>query len=211
MRRALFLDRDGVLNALVRREGRWLSPLHFDEFALLPGVARAVRVLRKAGLVALVVTNQPELTRGRLHPAELGRMHAALGRAIELDGIYVCPHRDADRCACRKPLPGLLLSAARHWRISLRASFLVGDSAKDIAAGHAAGCRTILVGTIDAAQRSRPTARRFGATTVTKPKMQRAEPDACAANLPRAAAWILAKLSRSAGRGKRRIRAERSA
>jgi D-glycero-D-manno-heptose 1,7-bisphosphate phosphatase len=211
MRRALFLDRDGVLNALVRRDGRWLSPLHFDEFALLPGVARAVRVLRKAGLVALVVTNQPELTRGRLHPVELGRMHAALGRAIELDGIYVCPHRDADRCACRKPLPGLLLSAARHWHISLRASFLVGDSPKDIAAGHAAGCRTILVGPLDAAQRVQATTRRLRATTVAKSKRQRAEPDACAANLPRAAAWILAKLSRGTARGTRRVRAESNA
>jgi D-glycero-D-manno-heptose 1,7-bisphosphate phosphatase len=211
MRRALFLDRDGVLNALVRRDGRWLSPLHFDEFALLPGVSRAVRALRKAGLVALVVTNQPELTRGRLHPAELGRMHAALGRAIELDGIYVCPHRDADGCACRKPLPGLLLSAARHWRISLRASFLVGDSPKDIAAGHAAGCRTILVGRLGAAQRVRATTSRSGATTVTKAKTLRAEPDARATNLPRAAAWILAKLSRGAERSARRLRAEPSA
>ncbi|MGB6431913.1 MAG: HAD-IIIA family hydrolase, partial [Candidatus Acidiferrales bacterium] len=145
MRRALFLDRDGVLNALVRRDGRWLSPLRLADFAVLPGVARAVRKLRRAGLLALVVTNQPELTRGRLHAAELERMHQTLDREIELDGIYVCPHRDADHCECRKPLPGLLLDAARQWRVSLRGSFLVGDSAKDIAAGRAAGCRTILV------------------------------------------------------------------
>jgi len=74
MRRALFLDRDGVLNALVRRDGRWLSPLHLADFAVLPGVARAVRTLRRAGLVALVVTNQPELARGRLHASELERI-----------------------------------------------------------------------------------------------------------------------------------------
>jgi D-glycero-D-manno-heptose 1,7-bisphosphate phosphatase len=206
MRRALFLDRDGVLNALVRRDGRWLSPLHFDDFAVLPGVARAVRALRRAGLVALVVTNQPELSRGRLHAEELRRMHAVLSRAIELDGIYVCPHRDADHCGCRKPLPGLLLAAARHWRVSLRASFLVGDSPKDIAAGRAAGCRTILVGR-NAVTRKIPSPTSAGARASAAGKTSRAKPDARAEDLPRAAAWILAKLGRRA----RPIAAEASA
>ena len=202
MRRALFLDRDGVLNALVQRDGRWLSPLHFSDFALLPGVARAVRALRQAGLVALVVTNQPELTRGRLYPSELERMHAALARAIELDGIYVCPHRDADHCRCRKPLPGLLLAAARQWRVSLRASFLVGDSPKDIAAGRAAGCRTILIG-------PKPAARPLRAAATGAPaKPRSAKPDARAADLPRAAAGILAKLGRNARRNARTSAAE---
>ena len=191
MRRALFLDRDGVLNALVQREGRWLSPLRAADFAVLPGVARAVRALRRAGLVALVVTNQPELARGRLHSAELERMHEALRREIELDGIYVCPHRNSDRCECRKPLPGLLLAAARQWRVSLRASFLVGDSPKDIAAGRAAGCRTILVAPRTAAHSAAATAR--GASA-----WRDAKPDARAADLRRAAAWILSELGGSA-------------
>jgi D-glycero-D-manno-heptose 1,7-bisphosphate phosphatase len=202
MRRALFLDRDGVLNALVQRDGRWLSPLHSADFALLPGVAGAVRALRRAGLVALVVTNQPELTRGRLYPSELERMHAALARAIELDGIYVCPHRDADHCQCRKPLPGLLLAAAREWHVSLRASFLVGDSPKDIAAGRAAGCRTILVG-------AKPRALAPRAAAAAAPtKARSAKPDARAADLPRAAAWILAKLGRAGRRHTRTSAAE---
>lgn len=192
MRRALFLDRDGVLNALVHRDGRWLSPLHFADFAVLPGAARAVRALRRAGFVALVVTNQPELTRGRLHSAELERMHEALRREIELDGIYVCPHRDADRCDCRKPLPGLLLAAAKQWRVSLRASFLVGDSPKDIAAGHAAGCRTILVGP--------RVARLVDAKSASATRTESAKPDARAADLIHAAAWILSRLGRSAHR-----------
>jgi D-glycero-D-manno-heptose 1,7-bisphosphate phosphatase len=196
MRRALFLDRDGVLNALVHRDGRWLSPLHVADFAVLPGVARAVRKLRRAGLVALVVTNQPELTRGRLHAAELERMHEALDREIELDGIYVCPHRDADHCQCRKPLPGLLLDAAQQWRLSLRGSFLVGDSPKDIAAGRAAGCRTILVGPAAAKRSPRATVRASAAA-------RRAKPDARAEDLPRAAAWILSMLGRG---GRRRAR-----
>jgi D-glycero-D-manno-heptose 1,7-bisphosphate phosphatase len=206
MRRALFLDRDGVLNALVQRDGRWLSPLHFEDFAVLPGVACAVRALRKAGLVALVVTNQPELMRGRLHPIELERMHAALGRAIELDGIYVCPHRDTDRCTCRKPQPGLLLAAARHWRVNLRGSFLVGDSEKDIVAGRAAGCRTILVGSCGAPRKIESAKVRGASRPAARP--ERARPDAWAEDLPRAAAWILGKLGRATHRRVRGVRAE---
>ena len=106
MRRALFLDRDGVLNALVRRDGRWLSPLRIEDFAVLPGVARAVRALRRAGLVALVVTNQPELTRGRLRADELERMHEALGRAIVRIATPIIASA-ASRCrACCSPRRG---------------------------------------------------------------------------------------------------------
>jgi D-glycero-D-manno-heptose 1,7-bisphosphate phosphatase len=200
MRRALFLDRDGVLNALVRRGGRRLAPLRFADFAVLPGAARAVRALRRAGLVALVVTNQPELARGHLLPKELERMHAALERAIEIDGIYVCPHDDDDRCQCRKPQPGLLIAAAKQWRVSLRASFLVGDSRKDIAAGRAAGCRTILVGETAGAAN--------GAHVKQRGELSGTKPDARAANLPRAAAWILAELGRGAAlRGPRQAAA----
>jgi histidinol phosphatase-like enzyme len=127
-------------------------------------------------------------------------MHAALGRAIELDGIYVCPHRDADHCQCRKPLPGMLLAAAQQWRVSLRGSFLVGDSPKDIAAGRAAGCRTILVG-------PRPATRPLRAATGAPAKLHSVKPDARAADLPRAAAWILAKLGRSVRRSAAEARA----
>jgi D-glycero-D-manno-heptose 1,7-bisphosphate phosphatase len=149
-----------------------------------------------------------------LRADELERMHEALGRAIELDGIYVCPHRDADHCECRKPLPGLLLAAARHWRVSLRSSFLVGDSPKDIAAGRAAGCRTILVGRNTDAREIR-SASRSGAKDRAAGELARAKADARAEDLPRAAAWILAKLGRSARgevrRSARRVAAEASA
>jgi D-glycero-D-manno-heptose 1,7-bisphosphate phosphatase len=151
---------------------------------LLPGVVRAVAALRRADLLALVVTNQPELSRGGLHAAELERMHTALAREVEFDGIYVCPHDDADGCLCRKPRPGLLITAAEQWGVSLRDSFLIGDSQKDIAAGSAAGCRTILVGERAAA----PTRRKARAHT-RNPK-----PHARAANLADAAALILADL-----------------
>jgi D-glycero-D-manno-heptose 1,7-bisphosphate phosphatase len=147
MRRAVFLDRDGVLNRVVTRaDGTVGSPRLAAGFSLLPGVAEAVARLRAAGFAVVVVTNQPDVARGRLAREELERMHAQLMQQMPLDGIFICPHDDGDACKCRKPLPGLLLEAARRLRLDLAGSFLIGDSAKDVAAGSAAGCRTILVG-----------------------------------------------------------------
>lgn len=151
MRRAVFLDRDGVLNQLVTHYGRAVAPRAFTEFALLPGVGTAVTALQRAALLTVVVTNQPEVARGELDSAELARMHEHLRSAVPLDAIYVCPHDDADGCACRKPKPGLLRRASREWNINLEASFLVGDTEKDIAAGKAAACTTILISPLESA------------------------------------------------------------
>lgn len=145
MQRAVFLDRDGVLNRLVVCDGRAVSPRALAEFALLPGVRAAVEALRRAALRVIVVTNQPDIARGALSLAELERMHTQLLRAVPVDAIYTCPHDDLDGCACRKPKSGLFHGASRDWNIHLEASFLVGDSWKDIAAGRAVGCTTILV------------------------------------------------------------------
>jgi D-glycero-D-manno-heptose 1,7-bisphosphate phosphatase len=185
MRQAAFLDRDGVLNALVERDGRRLSPLSDAEFALLPGAAEAVRAIRGAGLLAIVVTNQPEIRRGQLSAVNLARMHAGLERELETNAIYVCPHDDADDCDCRKPRAGLLRAAARDWKIDLNASFLVGDSWKDIAAGRAAGCRTILV--VDT-NRDRP------GSPKSRGEENSEQADARVADLSDAVEWILDEL-----------------
>ncbi len=145
MRRAVFLDRDGVLTRLVQRDGRDVSPRALAEFVVLPDAPPAVEALRRADLLAVVVTNQPDIARGALAPAELRRMHHRLLRAVPLDAIYTCPHDDADGCQCRKPKPGLLVRAAEELQISLKDSWMVGDSWKDIEAGKAAGCTTLLV------------------------------------------------------------------
>ena len=145
MRRAVFLDRDGVLTRLVQRDGRAASPRALAEFVVLPDAPPAVEALRRADLLAVVVTNQPDIARGALAPAELRRMHHRLLRAVPLDAIYTCPHDDADGCQCRKPKPGLLVRAAEELQISLKDSWMVGDSWKDIEAGKAAGCTTLLV------------------------------------------------------------------
>lgn len=144
-RPGVLFDRDGVLVRLVWRAGRWVSPRQLAEFALLPGAAAAVTRLRAAGLPVIVVTNQPDLARGDLESQTLAEMHRKLAAQLGVDAIYVCPHDDADGCACRKPRPGLLLAAARDFSLDLRRSFLVGDSWKDIAAGRAVGCRTVQV------------------------------------------------------------------
>lgn len=142
---AVFLDRDGVLNHVLIRDGMPFGPMTLGEFSLVDGAAADVRRLKDAGFAVIVATNQPELARGRLQPAALDAMHAKLRAEVPVDAIFVCPHDDADRCACRKPQPGLLLSAAREHGIDLARSFMVGDRWRDVEAGRAAGCRTVLV------------------------------------------------------------------
>lgn len=147
--RAVFLDRDGVLNANVERDGRPVAPWRLEDYEILPGVGEAVSALKRAGFLTVVVTNQPDIATGRSAPATLEAMHDKLRRHVEIDDIRICPHVDADSCACRKPKPGMLLEAAADHAIALERSWLVGDRWRDIAAGHAAGCRSILVGDWD--------------------------------------------------------------
>ena len=143
--RAVFLDRDGVLNANIERNGRLVAPTTLAEFRLLPGVAEAVAQLKAAGFLTIVTTNQPDVATGRTALATVDAMHAILRAAMPLDAIKSCFHNDADKCACRKPLPGMLLEAAAELDIDLAGSFMVGDRWRDTKAGLAAGCRTIFV------------------------------------------------------------------
>lgn len=147
--RAVFLDRDGVLNANIERDGRPVAPWCLEDFKVLPGVPEAVSELKRAGLMVVVVTNQPDIATGRTSLATLAAMHRELRRHVEIDDIRVCPHVDADVCACRKPKPGMLVDAAADHSIALDRSWLVGDRWRDVEAGHAAGCRSILVGDWD--------------------------------------------------------------
>lgn len=144
-RRAVFLDRDGVLNASMVRDNRPYPPSSQDEFRLLPGVEAACARLKEAGYLLIVVTNQPDIARGSAKQGDVDAINAVLKESLPLDEISVCPHDDRDGCACRKPKPGLLLAAARRWGIDLSASFMVGDRWRDIEAGRAAGCRTIFI------------------------------------------------------------------
>lgn len=143
--RAVFLDRDGVLNEAVVRDGRPYAPDSLEALKIYPDAAEALWRLKQLGFLLLVVTNQPEVARGRQSRATIDAMHEALRGQLPLDDFLVCCHDDRDACECRKPKPGLLLEAAIRYQINLPASFVIGDRWRDIEAGAAAGCRTVLI------------------------------------------------------------------
>jgi D-glycero-D-manno-heptose 1,7-bisphosphate phosphatase len=143
--RAVFLDRDGVLNRSEVRRGKPFAPSRPEDFRLLPGVAMAVDLLRQADFLVIVVTNQPDIGNGLVDAAVVEAMHAKLRARVSVNDIRVCPHRQDEGCACRKPKPGMLLEAARDWKIDLKNSYMVGDRNGDIIAGKAAGCYTLLI------------------------------------------------------------------
>lgn len=144
-RRAVFLDRDGVLNAALLRDGVPVPPRSPAEFHVLPGVPEACAALRREGWVLVVVTNQPDIARGVVDAAEVEKLNARLRAEVPLDDVVVCPHDDRDGCSCRKPRDGMLRDAAGRWDIDLAGSYMVGDRWRDIEAGRRAGCRTILI------------------------------------------------------------------
>ena len=172
MTRAVFLDRDGVLNKAFVRNGKPHSPDTIEEMIIFPDAATALDRLRRHGFRLIVATNQPDIARKRLTRREVDAMNAHLCSKLPLDAVEVCPHDDSDNCECRKPKPGLLVRAAQRDGISLDQSFMIGDRYRDIEAGHSAGCRTILIGD------------GYGETF-------NAQPDAELATLTEAADWIL--------------------
>jgi D-glycero-D-manno-heptose 1,7-bisphosphate phosphatase len=145
MVKAVFLDRDGVINANLERDGKPVAPMTLAEFRILPGVAEAAQRLKEAGFLLIVVTNQPDVATGRTPKAIMEAMHAEILRQLPIDDFEICFHTDADQCLCRKPKPGLLLQAAAKHGIDLSSSIVIGDRWRDVVAGQAAGCRTIRI------------------------------------------------------------------
>lgn len=143
--KAVFLDRDGVLNRACVRGGKPYPPAGPAELEILPDVPAALALLKRHGFLLLVVTNQPDVARGRQQRLVVEEIHAALQAQLPIDDFFACYHDDADQCGCRKPKPGLLLQAAEKYRLDLGACFLIGDRWRDIAAGRAAGCRTVWI------------------------------------------------------------------
>lgn len=158
-RRAVFLDRDGVLNELVpdSDSGAAESPLRVEDVRLRPGVAAAVARLKRAGLATVCVSNQPAAAKGRVSVARLLAVHERVlellaDDGVRLDGSRLCLHHPdgvvpglAGVCACRKPAPGMLLQAAAALGLEPAGSWMVGDTDADVGAGAAAGCRTVLI------------------------------------------------------------------
>ena len=143
--RAVFLDRDGVINRCEVRSGKPYAPRLLEDFRLLPGVKHAVQALKRANFLVIVVTNQPDIGNGLIKGATVEAMHQLLKQRLQVDDIKVCPHRQDESCRCRKPKPGMLLQAARQWKIDLTNSYMVGDRCSDIVAGQSAGCYTIFI------------------------------------------------------------------
>lgn len=147
MKRGVFLDRDGVINPPVVRDGLPYPPQTLDEFQIYPNAPEACKLLRQLGFLLVLVTNQPDVGRGTQSALVVEAMHDRLQEALQLDAIEVCTAADdsAPDAYRRKPAPGMLLDAAARLGIDLPRSYLIGDRWRDIDAGHAAGCITILV------------------------------------------------------------------
>jgi D-glycero-D-manno-heptose 1,7-bisphosphate phosphatase len=145
LRRAVFLDRDGVINRCKFIDGRPFPPAGLLELEILPQVPAAIESLRRAGFLTVVVTNQPDVGAGKQERIVVEAIHGYLRSCLAFDDLFVCYHSDADRCDCRKPKPGMLLAAAAKWSIDLGQSFMVGDRWRDVDAGREAGCRTFWI------------------------------------------------------------------
>ena len=143
--RAVFLDRDGVINRATVRDGKPHPPQTVDELEVLDGVADALARLREAGFRLIVVTNQPDVARRNQTRETIEAMHVRLMSELPVDDIVTCYHDDDDACECRKPKPGALIDAAQRHGLQLDRSFMVGDRWRDIEAGQRAGCRCLFV------------------------------------------------------------------
>ena len=142
---AIFLDRDGIINRAVVREGKPYPPACMADVEILPGSLVSLPQLAAVGYILIGVTNQPDVARGLQSCEMVNSMNALIQSRLSLQEIFVCYHDDMDNCDCRKPKPGLILQAAKKYGIDLSQSWMVGDRWKDIAAGRAVGLKTIFV------------------------------------------------------------------
>jgi D-glycero-D-manno-heptose 1,7-bisphosphate phosphatase len=145
MHKAVFLDRDGVINRGFIVDGKSYAPRKIEDFKLLPFVIQSVEKLINNGFLVIVITNQPDIANGLLDIETLNLMHEKLITKLKLTDIYFCPHSKNENCECRKPKPGMIYSAVKKYKINISNSFLVGDRASDIEAANAIRCRSIFI------------------------------------------------------------------
>ncbi len=145
-KRAVFLDRDGVIVEAVTRPGEAVPtpPFTLSEFKLVKDAEKAFVFFKKLPFLKILVTNQPDVAYGKVTYDDWKKMQSRV-EELPFDDVLICHHTRFDNCLCRKPQPGLLFKAAKIWSIDLKNSYLIGDTEKDVLAGQAAGCRTILI------------------------------------------------------------------
>jgi len=155
-KRAVFFDRDGVLNELVFRDGKLSAPWEISEFTINPRAKSNIKRLQESGLICVVVTNQPDVADRKLDIEKLAAMNELLKTETNVNAVYVCPHGATDNCACRKPKLALIEKAANELNIDTKKSFMVGDRGWDIDSGRAAGCVTIHLPSLAAKSTDKP-------------------------------------------------------
>ena len=145
LRPAVFLDRDGVVNAVKLKNRKPYPPSNLDELIILDGVRESVKKFELNGLTVVVVTNQPDITNGHTTFKIVKEIHQRIAQLTGLRYFYVCHHNSEAQCLCRKPKPGLLTNAASDLKLDLKNSFMVGDRWRDVEAGASAGCKTFFI------------------------------------------------------------------
>lgn len=145
MNKAIFLDRDGVINKVNLFDGKPYPPKDINELILLPKVNEALQLLKDAGYLLIVITNQPDVVRGKTKIETVEVINQSLKDSLPIDDIFTCYHDDIKDCNCRKPKPGNILRAADQYNINISNSFMVGDRWKDVEAGIGAGCKTFFI------------------------------------------------------------------
>ena len=139
------MDRDGVLNELVKRDGGYYSPRVVSNFRIIANSAEVTKLTKELGYLNIVISNQPDIARGYLDESELDKMTRVLLDELSIDDVFYCTHDDADSCNCRKPAPGLFIQAANKWKIDLERSYMIGDSCKDVEAAKNAKVECLLL------------------------------------------------------------------
>ena len=145
MKRAVFLDRDGVINRAFVFDGVPTPPKSIGEVEILSGVREAIELLQERNFVVIVVTNQPDVARGFVSRESVEAINTHLSQELGIKLFYSCFHDDLDECICRKPKPGLIMDSAAYLDLDLNKSFMVGDRWRDITAGQAAGCKCFFI------------------------------------------------------------------
>ena len=141
MNKAIFLDRDGVLNKVILKDGKPLSPKNLSEFVLLDNVSEALAIFKKLDYLTIIVTNQPDIKTKKQTLKDLEITHKWIFDNLMIDDIFVCCHDDSDNCNCRKPGIGMLINASKKYKINLTKSIMIGDRWKDIKCGQLAKCK----------------------------------------------------------------------